>query len=195
MLCTHCKHHSCRQLESCGAEAFDREVVRKEYQDPAIQSAVQTAAQLVDNGRAGILNRLQEIIEFARGSDYQKIGLAYCYGMEADARKVTELMRQSGFKVEAVSCTTGAIAQDEINTASSIHNVSCNPLGQAAQLQSTSPDLVVMMGLCMGHDILFQQKLRMPMTTLVVKDRPNSHNPLLGIRDLYEQQVGLTLPR
>jgi len=171
-------------LESCGNESFNRSTVLQEYQNAPMQSTVQKAAELVDHGRAGTLNRLQEIIEFSKAKGYKHLGLAYCYGIEEDARTVTDLLRKNGLRVSAVSCTTGALAQKEVNQNSELPGVSCNPLGQAAQLQAEQPDLILLMGLCLGHDILFQQQLKIPITTLVVKDRTNGHNPLQAIRDM-----------
>ena len=38
--------------------------------------------------------------------------------------------------------------------------------------------LTLVMGLCLGHDILFQKHIKSDCTTLVVKDRVYQHNPL-----------------
>lgn len=183
MDCTLCKGKTCRNLDSCGNEAFDRSIVRDDYLEEPVQGIVQSAARLVDHGRAGTLSRVEEIAAFAVDRNWTRIGLAYCYGMEADATSVRRILRNRGLRVEAVSCTTGALAQDEVNTTSGIQKVSCNPLGQAEQVKAFGPDLVVAMGLCLGHDILFQQALGgLPCTTLVVKDRTCGHAPLEAIR-------------
>lgn len=50
------------------------------------QKVIQAAAELVDHGRAGTLSRLEETIEFAKLMDYKRIGLAYCYGKEGEAK-------------------------------------------------------------------------------------------------------------
>ena len=39
----------------------------------------------------------------------------------------------------------------------------------------------VLMGLCVGHDILFAQRSAAPCTTLVVKDRALVHNPVAAL--------------
>lgn len=185
MECTICKAKSCCTMESCGNEAFLREDVRDAYHDQDTQATVQAAARLVDGGRAGSLNRLEEIAEYALDRSWKRIGLAYCYGIESDATLVSRYLRSKGLRVEAVSCTTGALAQDEMNEASTIHKVGCDPLGQAEQIKSASVDLVVEMGLCLGHDILFRSGLvGIPATTLVVKDRTTVHDPLRAIRNL-----------
>ena len=39
-------------------------------------------------------------------------------------------------------------------------------------------DLNVIVGLCVGHDILFTKYSDAPVTTMVVKDRVTGHNPV-----------------
>jgi uncharacterized metal-binding protein len=182
MQCPLCKHNKCRQLQSCGAELFNRDSIKNQYQQPSIQATVQAAATLVDNGRGGTLSRMQELVEFIVLQKITKVGLAYCYSMEKEAKLVLDILKHSQIQCQAVCCTTGALAQDDVNTNSQIHGVSCNPLGQAEQIEKAGSELAILMGLCMGHDILLQQKLTIPVTTLVVKDRTTNHNPLKGIQ-------------
>ncbi|HNY30287.1 MAG TPA: DUF1847 domain-containing protein [Fibrobacteria bacterium] len=187
MECTLCRVKSCRSLESCGNESFSREEVQAEYLLEENQETVQAASRLLDGGRAGTLSRIEEIVEYAIDRSWKKVGLAYCYGMEKDAATVSRHLRSKGLRVEAVSCTTGALAQDEVNEASQIHKVSCNPLGQAEQIKAAGVDLVLEMGLCLGHDLMFRGSIAgIPATTLVVKDRTADHAPLVGIRRLAE---------
>ncbi len=181
MNCTRCNNKICRTTQTCQATAFDTQSIKTQYH--AGQKMVQSAAALVDNGRAGTLSRLDEIIEFAKTMDYKLLGLAYCYGMEREAALVRDRIKQAGLNLEAVSCTVGGIAQNEVNQQSEISNVSCNPLGQAAQLNRAKPDLVVTMGLCLGHDILFNRAIESDVTTLVVKDRVYNHAPLRALKN------------
>jgi uncharacterized metal-binding protein len=58
----------------------------------------------------------------------------------------------------------------------------CNPSGQAEYLKENKTELNISMGLCVGHDMIFSQKSNVAVTTLVVKDRVNNHNPIEGIR-------------
>lgn len=182
MDCTVCKAKHCRSLNDCNAGQFSTVEVMEQYWQPDNQEVVQSAAQLVDHGRAGSLSRLQEIIEFAKSMKYRRIGLAYCYGMESEAIGVKTFLQRNELKAFGISCTAGAMGQDQINQQSVIENVSCNPLAQAQQLNAEKPDLVVVMGLCLGHDILFHQHIKLPVTTLVVKDRVNEHNPMKEIK-------------
>jgi len=182
MNCTTCDDKVCRkQQTSCDRESFDKIEVIDRYKEVSDSEIVKAAAELVDSGRAGTLSRMEEIIEFAKSMNYQKIGLAYCYGMEQYAMAIEKLLTTEWFDVTAVSCSVGGLKQSEVNAASCIHKVSCNPLGQAEQLNSENVDLTLIVGICMGHDILLNRNLKMDFTTFAVKDRKFNHAPLLGI--------------
>ena len=181
MDCTRCGRKACRTAVSCGAEAFDRDEVREAFHEKTAAPIVEAAARLVDGGRAGTLDRFTELREYIRDRGMTKVGLAYCYGMEDLARRAADGLRETGARVEAVSCTVGALAQNEVNRESDLPGVSCNPLGQAAQINAAAPDLTVTMGLCLGHDILFHRHLAGDVTTLVVKDRMHGHAPHKGL--------------
>lgn len=180
MDCTNCTYDKkCRNSETCSATSFDRDEVIQKYADESV--IVQAAAELVDFGRAGTLSRLQEIVEFSKKMNYRRIGLAYCYGMEKQVQQIAGIIRSNGLNVRAVSCTVGGIPQNEVNPESSFCTVSCNPIGQAMQMNSEKVDLVLMVGLCLGHDILFQREVKADCTTLVVKDRVHNHAPLKAL--------------
>ena len=183
MNCTLCSAKSCRSTVSCGAEKFDRTRVVENYHHDRTAPLVQSAARLVDGGRAGTLDRVQELVEYIRDQGLEKVGLAYCYGMEKEAALAIVRLKESGAKIEAVSCTVGALTQNQVNEQSDLPGVSCNPLGQAAQLNAAKPELTVTMGLCLGHDILFNRHIESDVTTLVVKDRVHGHAPLKGLTE------------
>lgn len=181
MNCTRCNSKSCRTGISCSSEKFDIEEISNEFHDPANQKIVQAAARLVDNGRAGTLSRLDEIIEFIKLMQYKRVGLAYCYGMEQTASILRDVLKEAGILLQTISCSVGGVLQDAVNEKSCIHKVSCNPLGQAYQLNAEEVDFVIIMGICLGHDILLQKNLKADFTTFIVKDRVHNHNPLLAL--------------
>jgi len=182
MNCTTCDDKVCRkQQTSCNRESFGKTAVIGQYQEGQISEIVKAAAELVDGGRAGTLSRMEEIIEYAKLMKYQKIGIAYCYRMEQYAKTIEKLLTDECFDVSAVSCSVGGLKQSEVNATSCIHKVSCNPLGQADQLNAEEIDLTLVVGICLGHDILLNRNLKMDFTTLAVKDRKFDHAPLKGI--------------
>lgn len=50
--------------------------------------------------------------------------------------------------------------------------------GQAQMLNRAKTELNIQMGLCLGHDILFQKHAEAPVTVLAVKDRVLANNPM-----------------
>ncbi len=183
MRCTACNSKVCRTGETCKAVSFDKEEIKNKYSEQHAQKIVQVAAKLVDNGRAGTLSRMEEIVEFSKLNGYNKIGLAYCYGMEKDAVDISNYFKLSGLNMVPISCTVGGYQESDFNeTKSNTKTVACNPIGQAEQLNSENVDLTLTMGLCLGHDILFQKNIKSDCTTLLVKDRVYNHNPIEQIR-------------
>ncbi len=184
MNCLVCRTKSCRSNISCGGEKFSTDQVLDLYHTRETASVIQGAASLVDNGRAGELSRIEELLDFAVSLNYTKIGLAYCYGMESLAVDIRNLFLERGLSCIGVSCTCGAMSQKEVNLKSPLEGVSCNPLSQAKQMMADGVDLAVTVGLCMGHDILFQREFDRDQTTLVVKDRVFSNCPVKGVGKL-----------
>jgi uncharacterized metal-binding protein len=186
MNCTSCNLKNCRDLSECKVFKGDNMEISKYYHMTKNQEIIQAAAKLVDNGRAGTLSRLDEIIEFIKLMDYKTVGLAYCYGMEIQAAIIVDILRKAvPSRLVSVSCTTGSMSQSEVNDTSCIHKVSCNPISQASQINRDGADFVITMGLCMGHDILFNKYIEADTTTFIAKDRVNNHNP---IKELENKQ-------
>jgi len=76
MDCIKCNTKSCRTTEPCHAQKFDTKELIQTYHLPENTKIIQAAAHLVDNGRAGTLSRLQEVIDFSKSMNFQKIGIA-----------------------------------------------------------------------------------------------------------------------
>ena len=180
--CIDCSDKICRKQQiSCKRERFNKEETINQYLKIRNSNVIKAAAKLVDNGKAGTLSRVEEIIEFSKTMNYKNIGLAYCYGMEKYAKVIQTIFSENGLVIIPISCSVGGLKQSEINTASCIHKVTCNPIGQAQQLNAENVDFTIIFGICLGHDILLQRNLNMDFTTLVVKDRVFHHNPLKAL--------------
>jgi uncharacterized metal-binding protein/rhodanese-related sulfurtransferase len=178
MDCTKCITKGCRIGEPC----IDRkEGYLEQYFQKENQEIVRGASELVDGGRAGTLNRLEEIIEYARLRGYKKLGVAYCYGMEKEATLLQHTLAKAGFRLEMVSCTVDGATERDVSTDKEYKSVSCNPIGQAAALNKAGAEFTILMGLCLGHDVLIQKQLDMDFTTWVVKDRKTGNRPLEGL--------------
>jgi uncharacterized metal-binding protein len=114
--------------------------------------------------------RVRELIEFSKRMGIEKIGVAFCVGLKEETAQLAKILESHGFALSTVACTV---------------NGGCNPVGQALTLNHQKTDLNVIMGLCMGHDILFSKYSEAPVTTLVVKDRAMCHNPAAPLVNRY----------
>lgn len=120
-------------------------------------------------------NRIEEIKNYARISGIKRIGIANCIALQKEANKLKESL-ETEFEVVAIDCKIGKICSAELLSNQS-KGLSCNPIGQADFLAQNNTELNISVGLCLGHDILFNQKSKAPVTTLIVKDREHHHNP------------------
>jgi len=186
MDCTKCDSKGCRRLSPCNDNSSQ---YIDEYENDDNNKYITSASALVDEGRAGTMTRLDEIIEYSRLMGYVKIGVAYCYAMEKEASILRDILVQKGFKPTMVSCTIDGISESRINQSKQKQIVSCNPLGQANMLNKSKVDFVMLMGLCLGHDILLQKNLKADFTTFIVKDRVLKHNPILALKDAAPEKV------
>jgi uncharacterized metal-binding protein len=132
--------------------------------------------------------RIEELIEFARKCRYQRLGIAHCGGLFNEAGILTDVLERKGFEVLTVQCKVGAIMKESIGLRPEekirepeAWETMCNPIAQAMILNRAQVDLVVMLGLCIGHDTLFIKYCNVPMTVIAVKDRVLAHNPLAAL--------------
>jgi uncharacterized metal-binding protein len=131
-------------------------------------------------------NRLEEIKNYARKTGIKRIGIAHCVSMPREAEAVNRFLSDE-FQVFNVDCKCGRITKHEMLGCEG-ESLMCNPAGQAEFLKDQHTELNISMGLCVGHDMLFSQKSDVAVTTLVVKDRVNHHNPIEGIHTIMNQE-------
>lgn len=124
--------------------------------------------------------RLDEVMEYARLRGVKKMGIATCYVMLPECRMLTKVLEGNGFETVSVSCLTGEVKPEEVNVTRET-GVFCNPLMQAEVLNRAGTQLNIILGLCIGHDILFTKNSKADVTTLVVKDRALGHNPVAAL--------------
>jgi len=122
--------------------------------------------------------RIDQLIDLAHRMGILNIGIAYCVGFAEQAEKLAERFAKD-FEVTAVDCKVhGLQAEDLVPGAS---GTLCNPAGQADVLNMAGTDLNISVGLCLGHDMIFQKHSIAPVTVLTVKDRATDHNPLSAL--------------
>lgn len=130
-------------------------------------------------------NRVEELVAYAHGRGYRSIGVAFCVTMLKEAQQLGRVLEAEGLAAHLACCRVGAVDYDEIGLPKAHPErfaAICNPVGQARLLNLAKVDLVVQMGLCIGHDLVLQQECDAPVTTLVVKDRVLDHSPMRALR-------------
>jgi uncharacterized metal-binding protein len=189
--CSECGQLNCYRHESrypgvCAtqdlAESERAELVAL-YAGDTLDAIIARAAAEVEGKYYCQLNRIEETVAFARRIGATRIGVATCLGLIDETKILVDVLRLAGFETRTALCKVGSIDKGEIGIAEDLkikcgHEACCNPVLQARLLNREKTQLNVIMGLCVGHDSLFIRHAEAPVTTLVVKDRVLSHNPV-----------------
>lgn len=128
------------------------------------------------------IDRVNEIIKYAKEAKIAKIGIANCTTFIKEANQLEEILTAEGFQIEKVHCKYGKVPFNELLPG--YKGISCNPAGQAKYLEDKGTELNIMMGLCLGHDMIFNSRSKAPVTPLLVKDRKLNHNTLEAFREV-----------
>jgi uncharacterized metal-binding protein len=128
--------------------------------------------------------RVEDTIAFAKLMGYRKIGIATCIGLLDETDRLVRILEAQGFEPFSVCCKSGSRDKVELGVGEEdkvrpgTFEPACNPIAQARLLNGQGTDMNVIVGLCVGHDMLFAKHSAAPVTTLVVKDRVTGHNPV-----------------
>jgi uncharacterized metal-binding protein len=131
--------------------------------------------------------RVEDTIAFARLMGFRKIGVATCIGLLDETARLEDILSAQGLEAVSVCCKVGSVDKERLGVRDAdkvrpgTFEPACNPVAQARILNELGTDLNVIVGLCVGHDILFTKHSRAPVTTLVVKDRVTGHNPVAAL--------------
>jgi len=178
-----------RKLENCTMKIADDALAkaREIYETDEYVKKSTRVASIVEAKGYIHWPRLKDTIEYAKGMDYKKLGIAFCVGMIKEARKVAQILEKYGFDVYSVCCKTGSVKKTDVGipeeytmiskTGYTIGWITCNPVGQAMVLNKYETDMNIIVGLCVGHDITFTKLSDAPVTTLIAKDRSTIHSP------------------
>lgn len=189
--CANCDTKDCTEGKDCYHLADE---VRSSYSAEEIAS-MKTSGQ-IEAEHYMKMTRVEELALFAEKRGMRKLGIAFCVGLSSEARTISEILTKKGFEIHSVCCKVCGIDKDGLGVVKMGDGggeAVCNPVGQALCLEKCGTDLNIIVGLCMGHDILFTERSRAPVTTLIVKDRVLSHNPVGAIYSAYyrENRFGL----
>lgn len=126
------------------------------------------------------IDRVDELIEFAKEASIERIGIANCISFEKEAGRLQQILESNGFTVFKSNCKLGRMPFADILPG--YKGISCNPAGQAKFLENQNTELNLVLGLCIGHDIVFNSKSKALTTTLIVKDRKLKHHTLKKLK-------------
>ena len=177
MKCAKCDRPECYQGKDCfGIAQSSKKAFERDFDGLRISKV---ATSIESDGYMKWC-RVYEVVEFAKRMGYRKIGIAFCVGMMAEAKALQEILESYGFEVASVCCKNGGIMKEELSFKKikpERKEAICNSIGQAMLLNREKTDLNLIVGLCVGHDIVFTRYSEAPVTTVVVKDRVLAHNP------------------
>jgi uncharacterized metal-binding protein len=128
--------------------------------------------------------RIEDTLALAKLMGYKKIGIATCIGLLDECDRLSDILRAQGMEPFSACCKAGSIDKLELNLKEEdkvrpeTFEPACNPIAQARILNAEGMEMNIIMGLCVGHDMLFNKYSEAPVTTLVVKDRVTGHNPI-----------------
>lgn len=170
----------------CSSLEPDRDEILALYGQEENRALAGNAARVEAHGYCR-LTRLEEIMDFARRCGFSRLGVAFCVGLQDEARVVSRVLRANGFTVDSVACKNASLPKEEFGLtedeklAPGEFEAACNPIGQARALARADTELNLLLGLCVGHDSLFMRHSVAPVTVLAAKDRVLGHNPLAAV--------------
>lgn len=191
--CATCIHHAC-YTKGTNCTGVPEEEVIAAYTNE--EQKLMEAAAYVEGTFYSNITRLQETAEFAKTMGYKRLGLAFCIGLNDEMRYINRYFENQGFEVFSVCCKNCSVGKNELNLKQVkpelTHEAMCNPKFQAKFLSDQQVELFISVGLCVGHDAIFNANCQGPVTTLVVKDRLLAHNPLGAIYSRYwKKKLGI----
>jgi len=132
--------------------------------------------------------RVEEVAQFAKKMGYKKLGIAFCIGLQNEAKILNTILENRGFDIISVCCKVGSkpkeligITEEQKIGGPGVFEAMCNPIAQAEILNDEGTEFNIVVGLCVGHDSLFFKYAQAPTTVLIAKDRVFGHNPAAGL--------------
>ena len=191
MRCASCKDKNCYKGQNSTALRSDEVELIYDNQDKRLM----VAAAKIEGNYYLQLSRLEESVKFAEALGCKAIGIAFCVGLSEEASYIAQYFEKF-FTVHSVCCKVCGydkknLELEQINA--DRFEAMCNPAVQAALLNRAGTELNFTVGLCVGHDMIFNRNSDAPVSALVAKDRLLAHNPLGAIYAGYWRNKRLGL--
>jgi uncharacterized metal-binding protein len=179
-------------------ERYQKDEIHSFYLNSALteKEAYDTKAAREEDRIVPVRPRIREIAEFAKKIGAKRIGMAFCSGLSDEGARAAAILENHGLEICSVVCSCGALDKSEFGVPEDYRikskgkfEAGCNPLLQAELLNQAGTDFNVLIGLCVGHDMLFTKHCQAYVTTLVVKDRFTGHNPVISLYTRYHKDI------
>jgi uncharacterized metal-binding protein len=128
--------------------------------------------------------RVEDTVALAKLMGWKRVGIASCIGLLHETEQLSAILTAQGLEPQSVCCKMGSIdklelgIREEEKVRPGTFEPACNPIAQAEICNHIGTDMNIIVGLCVGHDMLFTKYSKAPVTTLVCKDRVTGHNPV-----------------
>jgi len=190
----YCPMKTSRDAVNSVLEKYTQPEVRRTYLPATITE--KEAYEVIRGVRMAVRPRIKEVVEYSRLINAKLLGVAFCSSLRDEGKRTVEFLEKNGLTVASVMCKCGGVDKTELQIPSEYKigdsdkfEAACNPLLQAELLNRAGTDLNLIVGLCLGHDIVFTQNSKAPVTTLVVKDRLLGHNPVIALYSNYHRGI------
>lgn len=192
MNCAFCAHSKCYTIGQNCTNLKEEEVCASYTEEE--RQLMQTASA-TESRNYMHMTRIEESAYFAKEMGVKKIGIAFCIGLKSEARLVADYFKKQGFAVDSVCCKVCSVDKDllaleKIKKEGS--EAMCNPKTQARLLNEAHTELNFIVGLCVGHDMVFTKNSEAPVSSIITKDRVLSHNPAGALYSRYwKRKLGI----
>lgn len=185
MKCAFCSHHNCyTKGQNCLGVSPEEVAVHYDTADRAIM----VAAAQTESRNYLKMTRLEESLYFVQQMGARKIGIAFCIGLANEARFIAQYFQNAGLEVESICCKNCSVDKDVLGLEKikpGQREAMCNPKLQARVLNEAGTEFNFIVGLCVGHDMVFTKASEAPVSSLVTKDRVLANNPVGVVYSRY----------
>lgn len=185
MNCALCPHHNC-YTKGQNCLGISPEEVAKKYTNE--EKDIMVAAAKTESRNYLKMTRLEESLYFAQQMGAKKVGIAFCIGLANEAKFIAQYFMNAGLQVESICCKNCSVDKDVLGLEKikpGQREAMCNPKIQAQVLNEAGTDFNFIVGLCVGHDMVFTKNSEAPVSSLITKDRVLANNPVGVVYSRY----------
>ncbi len=119
---------------------------------------------------------------------HEEVNEYFCIGLANEAHFCAQYFKNEGLDVQSVCCKVCSVDKDLLELEKikpGQREAMCNPKVQARLLNEGGTELNFIVGLCVGHDMLFTMESKAPVSSIITKDRVLANNPAGAVYSRY----------